>query len=87
MPDDFASHQPGLTSPAESAVAITPSDAAVLPRTTRAVYVGTAGTLRVTMLSGEVATFAGAQAGVVYPLRVIRVMATGTTAGGIIGLT
>lgn len=87
MPDPFASHQPGLTSPAEGGFAVTPSDTLDLLRTTRAVYVGTAGALRVTLLSGEVVTFSGVQAGVVYPLRLARVMATGTTAGGIVGLT
>ncbi len=86
MADDFASHQPGLTSPAEAAFAVTPADGSDLPRATRALYVGSAGALRVTMLSGETVTFAGMQAGMVYPLRVIRVLATETTAGGIVGL-
>lgn len=87
MPDPFASHQPGLSSPAEGGFAVTPSDTLDLARTTRAIYVGTAGALRVTLLSGEVVALAGAQAGTVYPLRAARVMATGTTAGGIVGLT
>jgi len=86
MADDFASHQPGLTSPAEAAFAVTPADGSDLPHVTRALYVGSAGALRVTMLSGGTVTFTGMQAGMVYPLRVIRVLASETTAGGIVGL-
>lgn len=87
MNDDFASHQPGLTSPAEAAFAVTPADASALPGTTRALYVGSPGALRVTMLSGDIVTFAAVQAGALYPLRVTRVWATGTTAGDIVGLS
>lgn len=86
MPDDFATHHSGLTSPARAAFAVTPSDAADLPQPTRAVYVAGAGDLRVTMVSGDVVTFAAVQPGLVYPLRVARVMASGTTATGILGL-
>jgi hypothetical protein len=86
MPDEFARHETGLTAPARSAVAITPSDSLPLEQTTRAVYVGQAGALRVRMASDEVVTFSGLLAGVVYPFRLAQVMATGTTAGGLVGL-
>jgi len=84
--DEFEDHQSGLASPAEAAQAITPSDSLALPRVTRAIYVGGTGNLRVMMRSGDVASFAGVQAGMVYPLRVAQVMATGTTATGLVGL-
>lgn len=86
MPDEFARHETGLTAPARAAAAITPSDSLPLEQTTRAIYVGQTGTLRVRMASDEVVTFAGLLAGVVYPFRVVQVMATGTTAGGLVGL-
>ena len=86
MPDDFASLSSSLTSPAVGAAAITPSDSVVLPATTRALYVGTAGNLRAQMVSGEVVTFTNLVAGSFYPLRLSQVMATGTTASGLIGL-
>lgn len=86
MADDFDTHQPGLTSPAEAAEAITPSDSTALARVTRAIWVGGAGDLRVTLLGGMTVTLAGAAAGMVYPLRVTQVLATGTTATGLVGL-
>jgi hypothetical protein len=86
MPDDFAGQQPGLDSPAASAEAVVPSDAAPLAAPARALYVGSAGSLRVVMLAGQTVSFAGVQAGMVYPLRVTQVLATGTTAGGIVAL-
>ena len=86
MADDFATHETGLMSPAQDATVITPNDSAVLPRASRGIYVGQAGDLRVQMVSGVVVTFQGVQAGVFYPLRVNQVMATGTTAGGLVGL-
>lgn len=86
MPDEFATAETGLTSPAQDAGPITPSDAAPLARATRAIYLGTAGDLRVQMVSGAVAVFAAVPAGTLLPLRVQQVYATGTTAGGIVGL-
>jgi hypothetical protein len=86
MPDDFARHETGLTAPARAAVAITPSDSVALANTTRAIYVGVAGNLRVRLASDDIVTFSGVLAGVVYPFRVEQVMATGTTAGGLVGL-
>ncbi|WP_209426783.1 hypothetical protein [Pararhodobacter sp. SW119] len=87
MQDDFRRHETSLTAPAERAEAIVPSDSAELPRATRAIYVGGAGDLRVRMISGEAVTFAGMQAGMSYPLRLRQVLATGTTATGLVGLS
>jgi hypothetical protein len=84
MSDSFKDHQPGLESPAGHAVAITPSDAVALSEATRAIYVGGAGALA--RGAGAVVTLAGVQAGQVYPLRLVQVLATGTTATGLVGL-
>ena len=86
MADDFDGHETGLTTPAVNAVDITPSDAAPLAFATRAIYVGTTGNLRVQMVSGDIVTLNSVQAGAFYPLRVGQVMATGTTAAGLVGL-
>lgn len=86
MPDEFASHQPGLTAPAANARPITPADGVALAAVPRAVYVGGAGSLSTVMLSGDSVTFAQMQAGMIYPLRLREVRATGTTASGLIAL-
>lgn len=86
MPSEIAPQASGLSAPALDAAAITPSDAASLPDPVRAIYVGAGGNLRVRMLSGEIVTFAGVLGGAVYPLRVAQVLATGTSATGLVGL-
>lgn len=86
MPDQFAAHQPGLTSPATHAFAVTPSDVTPLPQTCRAIYIGSGGNLSVVMASGETVGFTAIQAGMIYPLRLSQVRATGTTAGGLVAL-
>ncbi len=87
MRDDFRSHASGLTSPAERAEAIVPSDAADLPRATRALYVGQGGDVALRFVSGDSVILANLQGGTVYPLRLRQVLATGTTAAGLVGLS
>lgn len=73
--------------PATHAVAITPNNSTDLATAPRGIYIGVAGDLKVDMLGGETAvTFVGLAQGVIYPLRVTRVYATGTTAASLIGL-
>lgn len=86
MPDRFATTHASLSGPASSGFTITPSDGSDLTETTRALYVGTAGNLAVQMLTGETLTLSGVPAGSFLPLRVNRVLATGTTAAAIVGL-
>ena len=69
---------------ASSGFAITPSDTVDISATTAGVYVGAAGTLQVTFLSGgtvELTVPAG-----LAPIVVTRVWATNTTATGLSGL-
>jgi len=49
-------------------------------------YVGTAGNLRVLTVGGDDVTFVGINTGAFIPVQVLRVFATGTTAGNIIAL-
>lgn len=84
MTDHFKSHATGMSDPIINASGVTPDDAADLAITTRALYVGTSGNLRVTLASGDIVTFANVGAGW-HPLRVSRVWATGTAASDIVG--
>ncbi|MEP2473678.1 MULTISPECIES: hypothetical protein [Rhodobacterales] len=83
---NFESMTPGLTAPASDGVAVTPSDQDDLDFATRALYVGGTGDLAVQLISGNNITLRGLQGGNLYPLRVARVLATGTTATDIVGL-
>lgn len=79
----------GLESPALNAVDLdsAKSDAVDLTESTRAVYTGAGGTMIVNMEgTGTSITFANLPAGVVLPVRVKRVLSTGTTATGLVGL-
>jgi len=84
--DTFARHAAGLTAPASSLLAIAPNDGADLARLPRAVMVATAGDLAVVMQDGSEGVLPALQPGAIYPLRVRRVKASGTTATGIMGL-
>ncbi len=86
MVDPFKGHRPGLSSPVASGVEVTPSDTAPLPAVTRALYSGTGGDIVVRLASGDTIKLVETTPGSIYPLRVDRVMASGTTASGIVGL-
>lgn len=84
MPDLFATRQTELDSPAYDAFAIT-ANGSVLDTTTRALYVGTGGTVVAVMASGGTVTFDGVQDGQVLPIRVQAVGST-SSASGFVGL-
>lgn len=86
MTDAYRTHIPGLTSPAHDAAPIVPSDSTDLPQSSRAVYVGIGGDATVRMVGGSQVTLVGLLSGAVYPLRVDRVLATGTTAAALVAL-
>jgi hypothetical protein len=83
--DTFKNHTRSLTSPPEHAVAILPQDGADLAVVTRAIYVGAGGDVAVRMLDGTTVTLTNVPNGTLMPLRVSRVLATGTTASAILG--
>ena len=87
MSDPFSSHMSGLESPASDGFAITPHDVDPLPSVTRAIYVGGAGDVTVTMKSGASVTFSNVAAGTLMPVRVVAVAATGTSATHLVGLS
>lgn len=86
MTDDFGNVSGGILAPIAGAVAVAPSDATDLDKTTRGLYVGTAGNVKTTLKSGDVVTFKNLAAGIVHPIRVSRVWATGTTAADVVGV-
>lgn len=87
MADDFAGMSTPLDGPASNAAAVTPSDGADLSNTTRALYIGGAGDVSVNMAgTGAAVVFAGVAAGATLPIRVDRVLSTGTTATSIVAI-
>lgn len=86
MADPFANTQPSLSSPAAAGIAVTPSDTSALSVPSRALYVGSGGTLAVRMLSGDDLTFINVASGSFLPVRASHVLSAGTTAGAIVAL-
>jgi hypothetical protein len=77
---------PGASGPATRFTEVTPSDGADLPLgVTRGIYVGVAGALRLRGPQGDEATLLSG-AGQYHPLRISRVLATGTDASSIVAL-
>lgn len=72
--------------PAFRAATITPSNTVDIAAPVRAIYVGGAGSVVITTVDGNDVTFAGLPAGMILPVRAVRVKATGTTATGLVGL-
>jgi len=71
---------------ARGAVPVTLSDSTVI-NNTRALYIGTGGTLKVTMVDGQNATFTNVPSGTILPIQVTKVWSTGSvTVAGILAL-
>jgi hypothetical protein len=77
-----------LESTGQGAFAITPHDSNNLTTSTRGICFATAGALKVRLADGNDVTFTSGAlaAGIIHPLRVIRVWSTGTTAASIFGV-
>ena len=69
----------------ERAFAITPSDADDLSHPTIAIYVGTAGNIKLDLISGDTITLTNLVAGAWHPICATRVYSTDTTATEIVG--
>lgn len=76
----------GSQTTADDAVAVTPNDSENLPQEARAIYVGTAGNLKIKTALGNDVTFPNVQDGSIIPCRALQVYATGTTADNIVAL-
>ena len=86
MADLYAHSSPSLTSPAIDGTMISPDDAVDLPHVTRAIYVGTGGQIAAELASGVAVNLVGVAGGTLLPLRVRKILASGTTAANIVGL-
>ncbi|MBB3860414.1 hypothetical protein GGQ88_001680 [Novosphingobium hassiacum] len=85
--DAFEGYADSPIAPAQFCFSITPSDTADLPRATKALYVGTGGSIVVLSVRGtSPVTFANVQDGTILDVRTQAVRATGTTASNIVGL-
>ena len=86
MDSKITNLKPENTAPAEGAAAVTPNDSTDLTTLSRALYVGSGGSIAVVVADGSTVTFVGVLSGSVLPVRVSRVLATGTTATNIVAL-
>lgn len=84
--DEFRNLTAGLTAPLTRIEAVAPSDTTDLNVVTRALNVAQSGIVRVTTQSGDTGDIF-IVAGVAFPVRVVRVWSTETTATGIVGLS
>lgn len=86
MADTFSEYAVGLGEPYVNGFAVTPHDTNELAAVTRAVWVGGAGALKVTLLGGDTVTLAAVPAGTLLKIRATVIFSTGTTATVIVGL-
>ncbi|MEL6957811.1 MAG: hypothetical protein AAGL89_02525, partial [Pseudomonadota bacterium] len=84
--DHFSDFDTTPNSPIAGGFDVTPSDSTDLPQVTRGIMVSAAGDVFVTLKSGDQLILPGLTPGVIYPVRVARVWAAGTSATGIKGL-
>lgn len=84
MADPYANIGDDLLSPARHAAAVTPSDSANLPTSSKRLWVGGAGNVKVTTVGGDVVTYTAVPAGTYLKVRAQQVFATGTTATNIV---
>lgn len=74
------------------AAPVTPSDTDLIPSVSGgtnngcALYIGTPGNVRVKTVGGDDVIFTGVYAGQFFPVNVLQVFASGTTAGEIVAL-
>lgn len=85
--DPYSGGSLGAGGPANRVFPIAKSDTAELAFVTTGVYVGGAGDVAVKdRVSGDTVVFVAVPAGTLLPIRVGRVMATGTSATNLVGL-
>ena len=82
----FEGRTPDAAGAFRRAAVVTPDDVSDLNFETRAVYVASGGDLTCVMASGDTVTLESLLGGVMYPLSVHRILATGTSASGLVAL-
>ena len=86
MTDRFKQHIPSSIGSSTHGFPITPSDTEDFPETVRGIYIGTAGTITLTLMENAELVFLNVAAGTILPVRAISIKATGTDATNLIGL-
>jgi len=76
----------GVDTPAIGAETVTPSNSAELEQVSRALWIGTAGNVRVMTYLNQDVTFNNVQDGTLLPVQVRQVFSTGTTATDIVSV-
>ena len=84
--DIFGDFTPSFSSSICGGFGIVPDDVVDLPNATRALVLASGGDVSVILRNGDAITLPDLTAGVVYPVRVSRVLFTWTTATGLKGL-
>lgn len=85
--DNFENSMDNVIAPARICFPVTPSDSGGLARVTKAIFVGTGGNINLrTVGSTDPVTFRNVPSGAILDLRVVSVLALGTTASDIVGL-
>jgi hypothetical protein len=84
MADPYLGTGSDLLGPAANAAAVTPSDTANLPTSSKRLWVGTAGNVKVTTVGGSTVTYDNVPSGAYLQVRAQQVFATGTTASNIV---
>lgn len=85
MTDNFATFADGTSNPSRSVYAVTPDDAAPLPRLPKALYVGTGGDVALCCVDDSVdVIFKNVPTGSIIRARARFVRSTGTTAANIL---
>ena len=75
-----------MSDPSSQIFAITPHDSTNFSIETRGIYVGTTGDVVVVTNDGTAVTFSNVPAGLILPVRAIRVNSTDTSASDLVGL-
>lgn len=86
MPDQFARYSAELDSPGREFFAITPNNSLDIPLRPRALWVGVAGNITCIDQDGVTTLFSNLNVGW-HPFGPVRILATGTTASGIVGVS
>ena len=85
MTEQYADSASSLVAPAGGGFAVTASDTTAFAQATRAIYVGTGGSLSVELIWGQTIVLQNVASGTMLPLRARKVLAA-TTASSIVGL-
>jgi len=86
MADKFQNQSDNVDLQARKLLAITPNNDNDLVDVPKALYIGVGGTLAVIAVDNTTSVSLTVQAGALLPIRVKRVLASGTSATGIVGL-